>query len=170
MYYENIQEFLKLIHNFSKMLDKAEAHAEARRFDPNNYLGARLTLDMFPFVRQVQSFCDTAKFSAARASGKEAPRHPDTEQTLKELRGRLQSTADYLATFRPEDFHGADERRVVLPWMKEEGQHLLARDYFVEMAVPNFYFHLCMAYALLRQAGVPIGKQDYLGSLSLRRD
>lgn len=170
MYYENIQQFLKLIRNFSQMLDKAQAHAEARRFDPNNYLSARLTLDMFPFVRQVQSFCDTAKFAAARTSGKEAPRHPDTEQTLAELRARIQATADYLATFRPEDFTGADERRVVLPWMKQEGQHLLGRDYFVEMALPNFYFHLCMAYALLRQAGVDIGKMDYLGTLSLRCD
>ena len=168
MYFETIKQLQKMLRNFSAMLDKASQYAESRSFNSANYLTARLAPDMFPFARQVQSICDGAKYGAARLAGKEAPRHEDNEQTLAELQTRLKSVIEYIDTYKAEDFAGAAERRIVLPWMK--GQHILGQDYLMEFMNPNFYFHLSMAYALLRQAGVAVGKLDYLGNLNIKQD
>jgi hypothetical protein len=161
-----VLEMKKLLRNLDGWLGKATAHAEAKKYDPGVLIQTRLTPDMFPFVRQVQSACDSAKFAAARATGKDAPSHPDTETTLAALSSRINSVVDYLDTFTAADFAEVDSRTVSLP--RWEGKSMTAIDYFVEHAVPNFFFHITMAYAILRQAGVDIGKRDYLGTLSLK--
>jgi hypothetical protein len=145
-------------------LDKAQAHAEDKSFDTSVLVQARLAPDQYPLVRQVQSACDAAKFAAARVTGKEAPAHPDTETTFEQLHARIKAATAYLDTFKEADFQGAEERHVSLPWL--EGKYLMGSDYITEAVLPNFYFHLSHAYAILRHNGVALGKMDYIGSLS----
>jgi hypothetical protein len=161
-----IAQFKKMLSNLDGWLVKAESHAKAKAFDPNTLLVARLAPDQYPLVRQVQSACDTAKFAAARLSGKDAPKHPDTEQTMSELHARIASVLSYLETFEAKDFDGADTRVVKLGFY--EGKGIVGADYLVEMATPNFYFHVTHSYAILRHNGVDVGKGDYLGTLPLR--
>ena len=114
----------------------------------------------------MQTTCDTAKLAASRVTGKEAPKHPDTEATLDELKARVKSVIEYLDGFSAQDFEGAAARTVTQP--RWEGKTMSGADYFVEHGLPNFYFHLAHAYAILRHNGVSLGKRDYLGTLSLR--
>ncbi|HZO14262.1 MAG TPA: DUF1993 domain-containing protein [Polyangiaceae bacterium] len=159
-----VLEMKKLLRSLDGCIDKAVAHAQARKFDPNVLLDARLAPDMFAFVRQVQACCDQAKFAAARTAGKDAPSHPDNETTMVELKQRVAAVVSYLDGFSERDFDGVDERTVALP--RWEGKSLTATNYLVEHAMPNFFFHLTMAYALLRHNGVDVGKRDFLGQLS----
>lgn len=146
-------------------LDKATEFATARKFDVDSLLSARLYPDMFPLGRQIMAAADAAKLLAARASGKAAPVHPDTETTVAGLRARITSVLDYLAGFTAEDFAGVDERIVPLAFLPGKGAR--AVDYVEQHAVPNFYFHLVMTYALLRHNGVELGKRDYIGGYPL---
>jgi hypothetical protein len=166
MYVETFAQMTKQLGQIEKWFDAATAHAAARSFDPNLFLGFRLAPDQFAFARQVQITCDTVKLAAARLVGQEVPKHADTEQTLDALRVRVRSVIEYLDGFGPKDFEGAAERRVTQP--RWEGKWMTGEDYFREHAVPNFYFHLAHAYAILRHNGVALGKRDYLGTLSLR--
>jgi len=161
-----ILEMKKLLRNLDGWLTKAAAHAEARKYDTAVLVQTRLVPDMFPFARQVQSACDSAKYAAARVSGKEPPSHPDTETTFPELSARIAKVVAYLDTFTADDFRDLEGRTITLP--RWEGKSMTAIDYLVEHALPNFFFHVTTAYAILRQAGVEVGKRDYLGSLSLR--
>ncbi len=162
--YSSVRQFTKMVRNLDTWLEKAAAHAKTRAFDPGVLLQSRLAPDQYPLVRQVQSACDSAKFAVARLAGKEAPKHPDSETTLDELRARIKSCAEYLDTIQEADLAGAEARHVTLPWL--EGKHILGSDYLVEMALPNFYFHVAHAYAILRHNGVELGKRDYIGSLT----
>jgi len=126
-----------------------------------------LAPDQFPLVRQLQSVCDQTKLTAARLTAKDAPRHPDTEQTFDELRQRLHSVIAYLDTFTPSDFDGAAERLVASPAFPA-GKGMIGADYLVQRQLPNVYFHASMAYAILRHNGVELGKDDFLGSQSYR--
>lgn len=164
--YESVLQAKKMLSNLDAWLRKAEDHAKAKKFDVNTLLTARLAPDQYPFVRQVQSACDNAKFTAARLSGKEPPKHPDTEQTFDELHARIASVSEYLAGFTAKDFEGADTRVVKLSFM--EGKGIAGKDYLHEMATPNFYFHIVHAYAILRHNGVDLGKQQYIGSMNVR--
>jgi hypothetical protein len=161
-----VLEIKKLLRGVDGWLDKTVAFAATKKFDPNTLLQSRLAPDMFPLVRQIQATCDQAKFAAARAAGKEPPAHPDTEQTIDELKKRIAAVADYLDGFTAQDFAGTDDRVISLP--RWEGKSLTATNYVVEHALPNFFFHLSMTYALLRHAGVDVGKRDFLGTLSWR--
>lgn len=161
-----ILEMKKLLRNLDGWLTKAAAHAEAKKYDTAVLVQTRLVPDMFPFARQVQSACDSAKYAASRVSGKEPPSHPDTETTFPELSARIAKVVAYLDTFTPDDFRDLEGRTITLP--RWEGKSMTAIDYLVEHALPNFFFHVTTAYAILRQAGVEVGKRDYLGSLSLR--
>lgn len=165
-YAHTVSQWKKMLQNVARWLDKAEAHAKSKSFDPNVLLQMRLAPDQYPLVRQIQAACDGAKFGAARLSGKEAPSHPDTEQTLEEIRARLGKVVAYLETFSAKDFEGAGERKVLLPFL--EGKHMVGDDYLVEMVVPNLFFHLTTTYAILRHAGVDLGKRDFLGSLNVQ--
>ncbi len=166
MYFETIGQMKKTLAQLEKWLEAGQAHAAAKSFDPNVLLGVRLSPDQFALSRQVQTACDTAKLAAARLSGKEAPKHPDTEQSLDELRARVKSVLTYLDSFTAADFEGAATRHVTQP--RWEGQYMLGADYFLEHALPNFYFHATHVYALLRHNGVNVGKKDFLGALSKR--
>lgn len=166
MYYEIICQMKKQLGQLEKWLDAATAFAKEKSFDPNVFLGLRLAPDQFAFARQVQLTCDTAKLTASRLTGKEAPSHPDTEQTPDELRARARAVITYLDGFSAKDFEEAATRTVTQP--RWEGKVMSGADYFVEHAVPNFFFHLTHVYAILRHNGVTIGKRDYLGAVSLR--
>ena len=163
--YESVPQFIKMLRNVGRWLDKGVAFAQQKSFDPVVLLGSRLAPDQYPLVRQIQSACDRAKFTAARLTGKQPPRNPDTEQTVDEIRARIQGTIAYLETFRPEDFAGAESRMVELPHY--DGKRMAGSAYLRELQLPDFYFHLTTAYAILRHNGVDLGKDDYLGELDL---
>ena len=162
----HVLQMSKMLGNLDRWLAKAVAFGESRKFDPNTLLHARLAPDMFPLLRQVQSACDGAKFLAARTSGKQPPKHPDDETTIDQLRARIANVREYLAGFAPDDFAGADARVVPLGFMPGKG--LSAEDFAREMSIPNTYFHLVTAYAILRHNGVDLGKGDYLGRMNIR--
>jgi hypothetical protein len=164
--HDAIQLFTKTLENLEKWLDKAGEHAKERGFDVDVLAQARLAPDQFSFVQQVQSACDQAKYAAAYLSGKPAPSHPDTEKTFAELRERIRKCTGFLATVQEKDLAGADERKVAPPWLG--GRWLRGHDYLVQVAVPNFFFHMTMAYAVLRHNGVKLGKMDFIGSLPTR--
>lgn len=166
LYQASIPQFKKMLGNLDKWLDKAVAFAQQKSFDPNVFLVARLAPDQFPFVRQVQVACDVAKGTAARLAGQEPPKHPDTEQTIDELRQRIQTCLSYLDTFSEADFAGAKERSIELYFMPEKV--ISGTDYLNQLELPNFYFHVTTAYAILRHNGVDLGKRDYIGSLNWR--
>lgn len=166
MIYQTVQQMKKQLLQTLKWFDAAVAHAQAKNFDPDIFLGLRLAPDQFGLVKQVQVACDTSKLMASRLTGKEAPKHADDEKTIDELRARVSSVAAYLGTFAEQDFAGAAERVITQP--RWEGKVMSGADYFLEHAVPNFYFHLAHAYAILRHNGVALGKRDYLGALTQR--
>ncbi len=166
MYFETVTQMKKMLGQLDKWLEKAAAVAQTKKFDTTVYLSLRLAPDQFAFARQVQTACDTAKLVAARLTGKEAPSHPDTEQTLDELRARVGAVVTYLEGFSAKDFEGAATRVITQP--RWEGKVMSGADYFIEHGVPNFFFHLTHAYAILRHNGVDLGKRDYLGPLSQR--
>lgn len=161
-----VLEMKKLLGSLDTCLEKAAAHAAARKYDPGVLLQSRLAPDMFPLIRQIQIACDQAKYAASRAAGKDTPPHPDTEQTLGEIRARIATVISYLGEFSAADFEGAGARSISLP--RWEGKSMTATDYVIEHAMPNFFFHYTTAYAILRHNGVDIGKRDYLGALTFR--
>jgi hypothetical protein len=166
MYYETILQMKKMLGQLEKWLEAAAGFAQTKSFDPNVFVGLRLAPDQFAFARQVQTACDTVKLSASRLSGKSAPTHADTEQTLDELRARVHSVIAYLDGYSAKDFEGAATRVVTQP--RWEGKVMSGADYFMEHALPNFFFHITHAYAILRHNGVSLGKRDYLGAFNLR--
>lgn len=166
MYYETFLQMKKTLGQLDKWLEAAAAFAELRKFDPQVFLGLRLFPDQFALARQVQTACDTAKLAASRLSGKEAPVNADSEQTLAELRARVEGVIRYLDGFSARDFEQAARRVVSQP--RWEGKVMSGADYFLEHALPNFFFHSTHVYAILRHNGVPLGKRDYLGALSLK--
>jgi hypothetical protein len=164
--FDAIPQFAKMLRNLDHWLDKAAAHAKAKSFDVEVLVQARLAPDQYALVRQVQSACDSAKFVAAYLAGKQAPAHPDTEKTFAELRQRIQTCIAYLETLKESDFAGADERKVAPPWL--QGKWVRGDQYLTQAALPNFYFHITTAYAILRHNGVDVGKMDYIGNLPVR--
>ena len=166
MYHALIGQMQKQLKHLDKWLEAATNHAKERKFEPDNFLQARLVVDQLPLLRQVQTACDTLKLSAARLSGKEAPKHDDSEKTIDELRTRIRSTLEWVASVSEADLAQAATRTITTP--RWQGKSMSGADYFLEHALPNFYFHVTHVYALLRHNGVSIGKRDYLGQLSLR--
>ena len=166
LYEASVPQLKKMLDNLGKWLETAASHAQKKSFDPNSLLTARLAPDQYPLVRQIQSACDGAKLAAARLTGKEAPKHADTEQTMDEIRARIHACTAYLDTFKAADFAGAETRTIELPFL--EGKVLSGNEYLFAMVLPNFYFHVTTAYAILRHNGVDIGKRDFIGSLDVR--
>lgn len=160
MYRQTAPQFIQMLNNLSTFIDKAEKYAQAKKFDMSVLLHSRLAPDMFDFIKQVQSACDAAKFCCARLTGKEAPKHEDNEQTLDQIRARIHKCVTYLETFKPEDFKGCEDRPVLLPFF--EGKRIKGDDYAAQLGIPNFYFHVTAAYAILRHNGVDVGKKDFL--------
>ena len=155
-------QFLPLLANLRKFIDKAEASAKARKFEPNVLMAARLAPDMFAFNRQVQLTCDFAKNSTARLAGLEAPRFEDTETTVDELRARIDKTIAYVESVAASAVDGQEERDIKIP-LRDRTLEMKGLPFLANWALPNFYFHLVTAYDILRQNGVDLGKRDFLG-------
>jgi len=164
MYQASVPTFLRMLANLSGILAKAEAYAEARKIDPAVLLGTRLFPDMFPLVRQVQLAADFSKGAGARLAGIEVPSFPDTETTFAELRERLAKTRAFLSSLSPERIDGSEERPITI---KGHGMefNFTGLDYLTTFAIPNFYFHVTTAYAILRANGLDIGKMDFAGPM-----
>ena len=164
MFYNlTVPQFIKMLTNLNLILDKAAAHADAKKYTMETLLQSRLAPDQFPLVRQIQIACDTAKLGVARLAGKEAPVHEDKETTLAQCKERIASVISYLGTFKPEDFNGAEERKISQP--RWEGKWLTGYEFAVHHVFPNLYFHITTAYSIIRHNGVEIGKKDYLGAM-----
>ena len=163
-----VPQFAKMLGNLLTILDEAAKFADEKKFDVGVLLQSRLAPDQFNLMRQLQVACDTAKLGAARLTDteKNAPAHPDTEQTLGEIRARIDSVISYLHGFKPEAFANAAERRISQPRWKEKT--LSGQEFLIQHVIPNFYFHVTTAYAILRHNGVEIGKASYLGPMPLR--
>lgn len=155
--------FVKMLNNTLVWLDKAQAHAEARKFSPDNFLGLRLAPDMLPLSRQLQITSDTIKGGLARLAGVDVPQWEDKEVTLDDLRARIRKTIDYVQSFSPAQIDGSDEREILLPQRSGEPRRFTGENFLKHFVLPNLYFHLMTVYALLRSGGVEIGKRDYLG-------
>ena len=162
MYTASVPVFQHMLRNLSHILDKGEANAQARNFDPAVLAGFRLAPDMLPFTKQVQIACDAAKLAVARIGGIEAPRFEDTEATFPELKARIQKTLDFLATVPADKLDGTEDREITFPVGREKTRTMTAQAYLTTWALPNFFFHVTTAYAILRHNGVDLGKPDYL--------
>jgi uncharacterized protein len=160
---DTIAQFGKMLDNLDRWLEAGVAFAATKGFEADVLAGSRLAPDQYELVRQVQSACDAAKFAAAYLSGQTAPSHPDSEKTLAELRARIRTCAGYVKGIAPESFAGAAERRVAPAWL--QGKWIRGDEYLTQVAVPNFYFHVTTAYAILRHNGVQLGKMDFIGSI-----
>jgi uncharacterized protein len=166
MYHLAIRQFVRTLKNLDAILGKAASHAEARKFDVNNFVGLRLAPDMLPFANQIRIATDMAKAAAANLSGKEAPKFDDGEKTIEELRGRLHKCISYLEGFSSADFEKVTSKTVIkIPF--PQGKALHADEYLFGRQIPNFFFHVVTAYNLLREGGVDIGKMDFIGPLDL---
>lgn len=163
LYDLTVPVFTRALKALSALLDKAVAHAAEAGEDADGYLTRRLIGDMHPLSKQVQIACDGAKLCVARLSGAEAPVNEDVETTVAELQARIAATLDWIATVPRAAIDGQEAREVVLKFPGGEWP-FRGQAYVVGFALPNFFFHVTTAYGLLRQAGVPIGKRDYLGA------
>jgi hypothetical protein len=166
MYIQTFTQFKKQLGQLDKWLGTASEYAKTRNFDPNVFATLRLAADQFPLTRQVQIACDTVKLAVAYLTGKPAQAQEDTETTVEQLQARVRSIITLLDGLTAGDFEGAAERVVSQPRWK--GEWMTGEDYFIQHAVPNFYFHLTTAYAILRHNGVAVGKRDYLGPQTKR--
>lgn len=162
MYTISIPVLIRQLDNLSVLLDKGARHAEAKKFDPAVLINARLAPDMFALSRQVQIATDNAKGAAARLAGIEIPKYEDTETSFDELQARIAKTIAFLRGIRPEQLEGSEERAVMVKTRAAE-LHFKGRDYLLNFALPNVFFHVTTTYAILRHNGVEIGKTDYLG-------
>ena len=161
MYQASVPVFVRMLKNLNLILDKGSTHAEAKKIAPNVLPGLRLIADMFPLSKQVQIATDHAKGAMARLSGRETPRFEDTESTFAELQARIAKTIAFVESVRPEELAGQDGRAITIK-LPRETIDFVGEDYLLHFALPNFYFHLTAAYAILRHLGVPVGKGDYL--------
>ena len=155
--------FELMLGTHNHMLDKAQAHAEAKKFDTAVYLGLRLAPDMLPFTKQIQIACDQAKACTARLAGLEVPKWDDNEATFDELRARIRKTIDYVQSIPAAQIDGSEAREIVLPTRSGDPLRFTGEAYLKHFVLPNLYFHTSMTYALLRHAGVDLGKKDFLG-------
>ena len=165
MHSASVPIFVRMLGNLAAWLDKAEAHATAKKFEPSVYLTARLAPDMLPLPTQIQIACDAAKFCVARLAGVEAPAFADDETTLDELRQRVRKTIDYLQSVPAAQIDGSDAREISVP--RRAGPLLMKGEmYLKHFVLPNFFFHVTTVYALLRHNGVSLGKSDFLAGLT----
>lgn len=162
MYQAAIPASVRVLTNLKAIIEKAESWAAEKNVDQATVLNARLALDMFPFVRQVQIVTDTAKGIAARLSGSEVPSYEDTETTFEQLYARIDKTLAFVKSIKPEQFEGAETREVVLTF-RGNSTHFTGLTFLTLRALPNLFFHITTAYAILRHSGVPVGKADFLG-------
>lgn len=169
------QVYETVVHQFSQnllalknILVKAKNHADTMKYDADKFLDIKFAPDMFPFLKQVQITTDNAKGAAARLAGKEIPVFADDEKTMDEVIKRVEKTINFLEGFKENDFSDYESKKISFSWYP--GKYLEGKTYFQSYAIPNFYFHLTTSYDLLRQAGVPIGKTDFLGNIQWKNN
>ena len=167
MHSASVPIFVRMLTNATAWLDKAEAHASAKKFDTSVYLSTRLAPDMLPFTKQIQIACDTVKFCVARLAGVEAPKFEDNETTLAELRERINATIAYAKSVPAAQIDGSEEKDITIP--RRDGSVVMKGEaYLKHFVLPNLFFHVTTAYALLRHNGVELGKPDFLGPIEIR--
>jgi hypothetical protein len=158
----SVPVFVRALTQLSAILDKAAAHCESKKIDPAVLLGMRLYPDMFPLSRQVQIACDFAKGASARLAAQEVPKWDDKESNIPELKARIQKTIDFVQGLPAAAIDAAPGRKITVT-MRGEDKTFDAMTYLLQMALPNFWFHATTAYAILRHAGVELGKKDFIG-------
>jgi hypothetical protein len=163
MYQVSVPRFVGTLKNLSAILDKARAHAEAKKIDPLVMTTDRLFPDMLPMTNQVQIACDAAKGAVARLAGVDIPKHEDTEQTFSDLKARIAKTIAFVESFKPAQLDGTEDKDILLKVGGKE-INIKGMQYLLGRALPNFYFHVTTAYNILRHNGVEIGKRDYIGN------
>lgn len=169
MYQASVPVMLQMFASMNNLLDKAVAHCEARKIDPNKLLTYRLAVDMHPLTNQIQAISDQAKGSIARLAGLDIPSMPDTEATIDDLKARIAKTVEFIKSVKPEQIDGTEDKDIVLK-LGPAGPNQFemtfkGAQYLMHFVLPNFYFHHVTAYDILRHAGVPVGKRDFMGSL-----
>lgn len=162
MYQASVPVFVRTLTNMSNVLKKGEAFAKGKDVDPDRLLQQRLIFDMFPLIKQIQIACDTATRGAARLANVEAQSFPDTETTLTQALDRIERTIAYIKTFKSEQIDGCEDLAIVVK-MHDNEVHFTGQNYLLGYALPNLFFHCTTVYDILRVAGTPIGKLDYLG-------
>jgi hypothetical protein len=161
-----VPQLIKMLKNVDRWLVAAISHAERKKYDVNNLLKFRLAPDQFSFDQQVQAVCDNARLLVARLAGKDAPAHPDLATSFEQARARLATVIAELEGYTPDDFAGAEERPISLPWM--DGKWMRGDEYIAQFALANFYFHVVTAYAVLRHNGIDLGKREFIGGVPMR--
>lgn len=164
MHAASVPVFKQMLGSLAALLDKAGSHAEARKIAPEVLLQTRLFPDMFPLVRQVQIACDFAKGVTARLAGAEVPAYDDAEQSFEELRTRIDRTIAFIDSFDAAAFDGSEAREIVTRPGTPKERRFNGQDYLLGYGLPQFFFHVTTAYALLRHNGVDVGKRDYMGA------
>ena len=164
MYQASVPLFVRMLTNLRSILQKAAAHAQAKKIDEAVLLQARLYPDMFALVQQVQIASDFARGTAARLAGKEPPSYEDSEKSFAELVSRIDRTLDYLRTVKASEIDGSEGREIVRP-IRGQPKKFTGINYLIQFALPNFFFHTTTAYAILRHGGIEIGKTDFIGAL-----
>jgi uncharacterized protein len=164
MYQASVPVFVRTFGNLSAILTKAEADAAARKIEPSVLLNARLCPDMHPLTRQVQIASDAAKGGVARLAGVEIPSFPDTEASFEELQGRIKKTVDFIQGVAADQIDGSEDKTITLKFPGREVS-FPGQIFLLNFTIPNFYFHVTTAYAILRHNGVALGKMDFLGGV-----
>ncbi len=157
-----VPQFMLTLNALKNILSKSKTWAEPKKIEMETFFQTRLAPDMLPLGKQIQIACDVAKGAASRLTGVTAPIFEDTEKSFDDYMNRIQKTMAFLEGFKPEQFNGYETKTVEFPWMP--GKTLNGKDFLVQHAMPNFYFHSSMAYAIFRANGVDLGKADFLGN------
>jgi hypothetical protein len=163
MYQASVPRFVNILSNLSNILDKAQAHVDAKKLDTATLTTYRLFPDMLPMTKQVQIACDAAKGVVARLAGVDIPAYEDNENTLAELKARIAKTIAFIQTISPEQIDGTEDKEIVIKRGDKE-THYKGMQFLLGHAMPNFYFHVATTYNILRHNGIEIGKRDYLGN------
>lgn len=164
MYKTSVPVFKQLLTSLSAILTKAETYAAEKKFEPAVLLNARLYPDMFPLIRQVQVAADFAKSVSARLAGVEVPAYEDNEQTFADLQARIAKTLSFIESLTPAQFEGSDTRDIVLRPGTPKEKKMIGHNYLINYGLPQFFFHVTTAYAILRHNGLDVGKGDFMGS------
>ncbi|MGH8193807.1 MAG: DUF1993 domain-containing protein [Woeseiaceae bacterium] len=161
---QTVSALSRMLLNLDEIVSKAEQYAQERKIDADVLIQARLYPDMLPFVAQIRIATDTAKGAAARLSGSDLPKWEDDEVTFGDVHARIRKALNYLSTFKPEQFEGAEDKAIEMK-LPNRTLNFSGRDYVLGFVLPNFYFHVTTAYNILRHNGVAVGKQDFLGGI-----
>ena len=163
MFQASVPRLINVLNNLSHILDKAQAHIDAKKIDASALIQFRLFPDMLNFTRQVQIASDTAKGVVARLAGVEIPAYEDNEQSIADLKARIAKTIAFIQGFKPEQIDGTEDKDIITKRGEKE-THYKGMQFLLGHAIPNVYFHITTAYAILRHNGVEVGKRDYLGN------